>query len=279
MLTAASWWVLPLVLATMPTNVLAHWWKPDVDVVLLILHTGILAPCSTWSRGSSATQILKLSVGTSQPYEAAQSLIEAGADGIRLGSVQVVNTTGCRRCWCATRLARSREASMAARRAGVPSSVTAGCSIPVTSPKPSSPGADTVMLSSLLAGCEEAPGDVVFVNGKQFKRYRGMGSLAAMQSRGTHVPSRRTGTSRDDVLSDDKLVPGHRRSRFRIADGWPSLRTNSSVGCERRWDTQGGIHRRTPAQRSVRADHRCRFEGENHPRHSDDCRSTQSHGR
>jgi len=43
-----------------------------------------------------------------------------------------------------------------------------------------------VMLGGLLAGCDESPGDLVFVNGKQFKRYRGMASLGAMQSRGGH---------------------------------------------------------------------------------------------
>ena len=40
------------------------------------------------------------------------------------------------------------------------------------------------MFGSLLAGCEESPGELVFVNGKQYKSYRGMGSLAAMSSRG-----------------------------------------------------------------------------------------------
>jgi IMP dehydrogenase len=71
-------------------------------------------------------------------------------------------------------------------------------------------GADSVMLGSLLAGCEESPGELIFINGKQYKSYRGMGSLGAMQSRGAGNAARSFSRDRyfqDDVLSDDKLVP------------------------------------------------------------------------
>ena len=68
-------------------------------------------------------------------------------------------------------------------------------------------GADTVMLGSLLAGCEESPGELVFINGKQFKSYRGMGSLGAMQSRGQRKSYSKDRYFQSDVGSDEKLVP------------------------------------------------------------------------
>ena len=67
-------------------------------------------------------------------------------------------------------------------------------------------GADGVMVGSLLAGCEESPGDLVFVNGKQYKSYRGMGSLAAMSSRGKKSYSKDR-YFQAEVASDDQIVP------------------------------------------------------------------------
>ena len=67
-------------------------------------------------------------------------------------------------------------------------------------------GAESVMFGSLLAGCEESPGDLVFVNGKQYKSYRGMGSLGAMSSRGKKSYSKDR-YFQADVKSDDKIVP------------------------------------------------------------------------
>jgi IMP dehydrogenase len=62
------------------------------------------------------------------------------------------------------------------------------------------------MLGSLLAGCEECPGDLIFVNGKQYKSYRGMGSLGAMSSRGKKSYSRDR-YYQAEVVDDDLLIP------------------------------------------------------------------------
>src|SRR5699024_1033051 len=67
-------------------------------------------------------------------------------------------------------------------------------------------GADAVMVGSMLAGCEECPGELIFVNGKQYKSYRGMGSLGAMSSRGKKSYSKDR-YFQAEVSSDDQIVP------------------------------------------------------------------------
>ena len=74
-------------------------------------------------------------------------------------------------------------------------------------------GADTVMLGELLAGCEESPGDLIFINGKQYKSYRGMGSLGAMQSRG-----QAKSYSKDRYFQQD-VSRGQARARGRRGPG------------------------------------------------------------
>jgi inosine-5'-monophosphate dehydrogenase len=100
------------------------------------------------------------------------------------------------------------EAARAARPAGVPVIGDGGLQYSGDIAKAIACGADTVMLGSLLAGVEESPGEMVFVNGKQYKSYRGMGSLGAMRSRGQGQSSySKDRYFQDDVLSDEKLVP------------------------------------------------------------------------
>ena len=98
-------------------------------------------------------------------------------------------------------------------------------------------GADTVMVGSLLAGCDESPGDLVFVNGKQFKAYRGMGSIGAMASRGKRSYSKDR-YFQADVASDELIVPGGHRGPGALPR--PARRpssTSSSAGCTSRCST------------------------------------------
>jgi IMP dehydrogenase len=139
---------------------------------------------------------------------AAQALIDAGADAVKVGvgpgsicTTRVVAGVGV------PQVTAIFSAAQAARKAGVPVIGDGGLQYSGDIAKAIVAGADTVMLGSLLAGCAEAPGDVVFVNGKQYKQYRGMGSLGAMQSRGQARSYSKDRYFQDDVLSDDKLVP------------------------------------------------------------------------
>ena len=98
------------------------------------------------------------------------------------------------------------EVAAACKPAGVPVVGDGGLQYSGDIAKALVAGADTVMLGSLLAGCEESPGDLVFVNGKQYKSYRGMGSLGAMASRGK-VSYSKDRYFQADVSSDDHIVP------------------------------------------------------------------------
>jgi IMP dehydrogenase len=138
----------------------------------------------------------------------AQALVDAGADGVKVGvgpgsicTTRVVAGVGV------PQVTAIYEASLACGPAGVPVIGDGGLQYSGDIPKAIVAGADTVMLGSLLAGCEESPGELIFINGKQYKSYRGMGSLGAMQSRGEQRSYSKDRYFQHDVASDDKLVP------------------------------------------------------------------------
>jgi IMP dehydrogenase len=134
----------------------------------------------------------------------ARALVDAGADGVKVGvgpgsicTTRVVAGVGV------PQVTAIFEAARVARPAGVPVIGDGGVQHSGDIAKAIAAGADTVMLGSLLAGCEEAPGEMVFIHGKQYKQYRGMGSLGAMRGRSFSKDR----YFQDDVLREDKLVP------------------------------------------------------------------------
>ena len=140
--------------------------------------------------------------------DGAQALIDAGVDGVKVGvgpgsicTTRVVAGVGV------PQVTAIYEASLAARPAGIPVIGDGGLQYSGDIAKAIAAGADSVMLGSLLAGCEESPGEMVFINGKQYKMYRGMGSLAAMRNRERGKSYSKDRYFQDDVLREDKLVP------------------------------------------------------------------------
>lgn len=138
----------------------------------------------------------------------AQALINAGADAVKVGvgpgsicTTRVIAGVGV------PQVTAIMEVAKACKKADVPLIADGGLQHSGDIAKAIVSGADTVMLGSLLAGCDESPGELLESNGRKFKRYRGMGSLGAMQSRGESKSFSKDRYMQDDVLSEDKLVP------------------------------------------------------------------------
>ena len=146
--------------------------------------------------------------GNIATYEAAKALVDAGVDGVKVGvgpgsicTTRVVAGVGV------PQITAISEAARACVPAGVPVIGDGGLQYSGDIAKAIVAGADTVMLGSLLAGCDESPGELVFINGKQFKTYRGMGSLGAMATRGLHISYSKDRYFQNDVTSNDHIVP------------------------------------------------------------------------
>ena len=138
--------------------------------------------------------------------EGTEALIEAGADAVKVGvgagsicTTRIISGAGMPQMsaiWACARAARKR---------GVPVIADGGIKYSGDIVKAIVAGAETVMLGSLLAGLEESPGELVLYEGRQYKSYRGMGSLGALQGYGRD----RYGSGQDDSAAQGgrKLVP------------------------------------------------------------------------
>jgi IMP dehydrogenase len=158
-------------------------------------------------KSDPATRHTQIIGGNIATRAGAQALVDAGVDAVKVGvgpgsicTTRVVAGVGV------PQVTAIHNAALACRPAGVPVIGDGGLQYSGDIAKALVAGADTVMVGSLLAGCEESPGELVLINGKQFKAYRGMGSLGAMASRGKKSYSKDR-YFQADVASDDKIVP------------------------------------------------------------------------
>jgi IMP dehydrogenase len=170
-------------------------------------HVRLLLDMVRRLKSDPATSHVQVIGGNVATRAGSQAFVDAGADAVKVGvgpgsicTTRIVTGVG------APQITAVWEASLAARAAGIPVIADGGLQYSGEIAKAIVAGAETVMLGSLLAGCEEAPGDLIFVNGKQFKAYRGMGSLGAMSSRGKKSYSKDR-YFQAEVTSDDKLIP------------------------------------------------------------------------
>jgi IMP dehydrogenase len=170
-------------------------------------HARLLLDMIRRLKSDPATQHVQVVGGNVATREGAQALVDAGTDAVKVGvgpgsicTTRVVAGVGV------PQVTAIYEASLACGPADVPLIADGGLQYSGDIAKALVAGAESVMFGSLLAGCEESPGDLVFVNGKQYKSYRGMGSLAAMSSRGKKSYSKDR-YFQADVSSDDKIVP------------------------------------------------------------------------
>ena len=156
--------------------------EAGVDVIVVDTahgHSqGVLNSVTAVKRLSNAAQVIAGNVATA---EGAQALIDAGADAIKIGigpgsicTTRIVAGVGV------PQLTAITDAADQARKSGVPVIADGGIKYSGDVAKAIAAGADCCMVGSLLAGTDEAPGEVFLLNGRSYKSYRGMGSLGAM---------------------------------------------------------------------------------------------------
>jgi IMP dehydrogenase len=158
-------------------------------------------------KSDPATRHVQLMGGNVATRAGAQAFVDAGADAVKVGvgpgsicTTRLVTGVGV------PQVTAVHEAAQVCRPAGVPVVADGGLQYSGDIAKAIVAGAESVMIGSLLAGCEESPGDLVLVGGKQFKTYRGMGSLGAMSSRGKKSYSKDR-YFQAEVSSDEMIVP------------------------------------------------------------------------
>ncbi len=145
---------------------------------------------------------LQLIAGNIATASAAEALIKAGVDAVKVGigpgsicTTRVVAGVGV------PQITAIADVAIATQKAGIPLIADGGIKYSGELPKAITAGADVIMIGSLFAGTEESPGETILYQGRTYKSYRGMGSLGAMKK------GSKDRYFQGDVENDVKLVP------------------------------------------------------------------------
>jgi IMP dehydrogenase len=177
--------------------------EAGVDVVFVdTAHGHTKLVLETVTRARAAYPDLPIVAGNVATAEGAAELLDAGADAIKVGigagsicTTRIVAGAGV------PQITAIADCVAVARPRGIPVIADGGIKYSGDLVKALAAGADAVMLGSMFAGVDEAPGEVIVFEGKRYKEYRGMGSVGAMSGFG----SDRYGTAQGDRRS--KVVP------------------------------------------------------------------------
>ena len=174
-----------------------------VDVLVLdTAHghsTGVLEKIRWIKQHYPSIQLIGGNIATT---EGAEALIEAGVDSVKVGigpgsicTTRVIAGVGV------PQITAIQDVASVARKHSVPVIADGGIRYSGDITKALAAGANTVMLGSMLAGTDEAPGEIIFYQGRSYKSYRGMGSVGAMQDGSADR------YFQDESPSNDKFVP------------------------------------------------------------------------
>lgn len=158
--------------------------KSKVDVIVIdTAHGQSKGVLDTIKNIKSAFPNIELIAGNVATFEGTEDLIKAGVDCVKVGigpgsicTTRVVTGVGV------PQITAIMEASRAARKYNIPIIADGGIKLSGDIAKALAAGGNVVMMGSLFAGTEESPGEEIFVEGRRYKAYRGMGSLGAMNS-------------------------------------------------------------------------------------------------
>lgn len=172
-----------------------------VDVLVLDSAHGHSKGILDTVKAIKKQMVIEIIAGNVATAEATQALIDAGADGVKVGigpgsicTTRIVAGVGV------PQISAIDECAAVGRKHGVPIIADGGIRYSGDIAKALAVGASAIMAGSLLAGTEESPGDTIMFQGRQYKSYRGMGSIGAM-TKGSTDRYFQEGTAAD------KLVP------------------------------------------------------------------------